>query len=204
APSSVLNGKYPFCLVYGRELNLSHLRIFRCLCYAGIVKESDKFSSRDVKFYETVFPYKMGNSKDDEGTSGSKEGSMHQPAIESGDSGKDPVHNNLTSQSRYDELHTITPVDENTQSEGITVPLLEVLVFQNNLEIQTKENGLRRSKRSSKLHDKLNDYVLDKNGRYGLSKYANHHVLSTNNYHFVSNMNKSSEPSFEEASKDIN
>ncbi|GKC85335.1 ribonuclease H-like domain-containing protein [Tanacetum coccineum] len=168
APSTVLNGKYPFCLVYGRELNLSHLRIFRCLCYASIVKESDKFSSRDVKFYETVFPYKMGNSKDDveskseisnlnffdfvesetqpktsvpspndeeEGTSGSREGSMHQPAIESGDSGKDPVHNNLTSQSRYDELHTVTPVDENTQSEGITVPLLEVLVFQNNLEI---------------------------------------------------------------------
>ncbi|GKC80466.1 ribonuclease H-like domain-containing protein [Tanacetum coccineum] len=172
APSSVLNGKSPFCLFYDREHNLSHLRIFGCLYYAGIVKESDKFSSRDVKFYETVFPYKMGNSKADvdpndeeEGTSGSREGSMHQPAIKSGDYGKDPVHNNLTSQSGYDELHTVTPVDENTQSKGITVPSLEVLVFQNNLEIQTEENGLRRSKRSSKLPDKLNDYVLDKNVR---------------------------------------
>ncbi|GKD41947.1 ribonuclease H-like domain-containing protein [Tanacetum coccineum] len=92
-PSSVLNGKSPFYLVYGREPNLSHLRSFGCLCYAGIVKESDKFSSRsekcvligyaggkkayklfslesrnvlysrDVKFYETVFPYKMGSIK---------------------------------------------------------------------------------------------------------------------------------------------
>ncbi|GJR09762.1 putative ribonuclease H-like domain-containing protein [Tanacetum coccineum] len=62
-PSSVLNGKSSFYLVYGREPNLSHLRSFGCLCYAGIVNESDKFSSRDVKFYETIFPYKMGSIK---------------------------------------------------------------------------------------------------------------------------------------------
>lgn len=88
-PSSVLNGKSPFSLVYGREPSLAHLRSFGCLCYATILKESDKFSekseryvllgyasgkkaykllslenrsilySRDVKFYETIFPYKM-------------------------------------------------------------------------------------------------------------------------------------------------
>nr|GEU70557.1 retrovirus-related Pol polyprotein from transposon TNT 1-94 [Tanacetum cinerariifolium] len=70
-------------------LNLSHLRSFGCLCYAALIKGSDKFSekskkcvligyvsdkkayklfslenrnilySRDVKFYETIFPYKM-------------------------------------------------------------------------------------------------------------------------------------------------
>ncbi|GJW06676.1 putative RNA-directed DNA polymerase [Tanacetum coccineum] len=91
-PSSVLNGKSPFSIVYNREPNLSHLRSFGCLCYATIVKESDKFSnksekcvligyasnkkaykllsldnrnvfySRDVKFYETIFPYKMNKS----------------------------------------------------------------------------------------------------------------------------------------------
>ncbi|GJY16990.1 putative RNA-directed DNA polymerase, partial [Tanacetum coccineum] len=91
-PSSVLNGKSPFSLVYGREPNLSHLRSFGCLCFAAIVKGSDKFSersekcvligyasgkkayklfslenrnvlySRDVKFYETVFPFKMNNN----------------------------------------------------------------------------------------------------------------------------------------------
>nr|GEV81859.1 ribonuclease H-like domain-containing protein [Tanacetum cinerariifolium] len=88
-PSSVLNRKSPFSLVYNKEPNLSHLRSFGCLCYAALIKGSDKFSeksekcvligyasdkkayklfsleninvlySRDVKFYETIFPYKM-------------------------------------------------------------------------------------------------------------------------------------------------
>nr|GEX98976.1 ribonuclease H-like domain-containing protein [Tanacetum cinerariifolium] len=129
-----------------REPNLSHLRSFGCLCYAAIIKGSDKFSSkyekcvligyasgkkaykllslenrsvfpsRDVKFYETVFPYKMNNetaydlnhvhgvtnlnffdifesgsssktpnespSDDEEGTSISREGSLHQPEFD--------------------------------------------------------------------------------------------------------------------------
>nr|GEW70368.1 ribonuclease H-like domain-containing protein [Tanacetum cinerariifolium] len=90
-PSSVLNGKTPFFLMYGREPNLSHLRVFRCLCYAVVIKGYDKFSSKsekyvligyasgkkaykllslenknvfysmDVKFYETVLPYKMSS-----------------------------------------------------------------------------------------------------------------------------------------------
>ncbi|GKD53646.1 ribonuclease H-like domain-containing protein, partial [Tanacetum coccineum] len=142
---------------------------------------------------------------EEEGPSGSRDGSMHQLTIKSGDSRKDPVHNNPTSETRYDDLHTATPVDENTHSEGNIVPLLEVPIFQNNPEIQTEDSGLRRSKRSSKLLDKLNDYILDKSVKYGLSRYANHNVLSVDNYCFVSNMNKSSEPSsFEEASKDIN
>nr|GEX28708.1 ribonuclease H-like domain-containing protein [Tanacetum cinerariifolium] len=88
-PSSVLNGKSHFSLVYNKEPNLSYLRSFGCLCYAALIKGSDKFSeksekcvlisyasdkkayklfslenrnvlySRDVKFYETIFPYRM-------------------------------------------------------------------------------------------------------------------------------------------------
>ncbi|GJW72033.1 ribonuclease H-like domain-containing protein [Tanacetum coccineum] len=108
-PSSVLNGNSPFYLVYGREPNLSHLRSFGCLRYAGIVKESDKFSSSP--------------NDEEEGTSGGRDGSMYQPEVESGDSY--PVHSNPTSQTGNDNTHTATPVEENTHSEDNDVPLLE-------------------------------------------------------------------------------
>ncbi|GJX00791.1 ribonuclease H-like domain-containing protein [Tanacetum coccineum] len=206
-PSSVLNGKSSFYLVYGREPNLSHLRSFGCLCYAGIVKESDKFSS-SLKFFDFVesetTPKTLSPNDEEEGTSG-RDGSMHQPDDESDGSRGNPVQKLITSQAGHDGEHTTTPVEENTLSEGNIVPSLEVLVFQNVPEVQTEEVSLRRSKRSSKLLDNLNDYVLDKKVKYGLNRYVNHHVLNVENYCFVSNMNKSSEPSsFEEASKDIN
>ncbi|GJS68950.1 putative reverse transcriptase domain-containing protein [Tanacetum coccineum] len=90
-PSSVLNGKSPFELVYGFKPKLSHLRSFGCLCFT-YVNNSNKFStkpekyvligfsttktaykvysleskkiyySRDIKFYENIFPFKMNNS----------------------------------------------------------------------------------------------------------------------------------------------
>ncbi|KAI3781841.1 hypothetical protein L2E82_11867 [Cichorium intybus] len=88
-PSSVLNGLSPFELVYKRPPKLDFLRIFGCLCIATRFTNFDKFServektiligysvdkkeykllsletglvffSRDVTFYETVFPFKM-------------------------------------------------------------------------------------------------------------------------------------------------
>ncbi|GJT06568.1 putative RNA-directed DNA polymerase, partial [Tanacetum coccineum] len=87
-PSSVLSGKSPYELVFNREPSLSHLKTFGCLCFSTVLNDSDKFSSRseksvfigysndkkgyklfslenkkvfysrDVKFYETVFPFK--------------------------------------------------------------------------------------------------------------------------------------------------
>ncbi|GKF32698.1 ribonuclease H-like domain-containing protein [Tanacetum coccineum] len=93
-PSSVLNGKSTFELVYGFKPKLSHLRSFGCLCISSILNNSDKFScgseklvligfsttkkaykvytlesklisySRDIKFYETIFPFKMNSNLD--------------------------------------------------------------------------------------------------------------------------------------------
>ncbi|GJT45233.1 putative RNA-directed DNA polymerase [Tanacetum coccineum] len=87
-PSSVLSGKSPYELVFSVEPNLSYLKVFGCLCFSTVFNDSDKFSSRskkfvfigysnekkgyklfsleakkvyfsrDVKFYETVFPFK--------------------------------------------------------------------------------------------------------------------------------------------------
>ncbi|KAJ0522072.1 putative RNA-directed DNA polymerase [Helianthus annuus] len=87
-PSSVILGKSPYELMFGFKPSFAHLRIFGCLCFSTILNDLDKLSfnaekciligysnvkkgyklwsldnkkefySRDVKFYETVFPYK--------------------------------------------------------------------------------------------------------------------------------------------------
>ncbi|XP_071688656.1 uncharacterized protein [Rutidosis leptorrhynchoides] len=88
-PSSVLSGKTPYEFVFKKDPSLSHLRCFGCLCYATVLNPENKFSSRsvkcvligfgsvqkgykllnlenrsvvfsrDVKFYENVFPLKQ-------------------------------------------------------------------------------------------------------------------------------------------------
>ncbi|XP_039045779.1 uncharacterized protein LOC120185691 [Hibiscus syriacus] len=88
-PSSSLAGKCPFELLHGKPPNLSHMRIFGCLCYATQPNYKDKFSpkaipsiftgysvtqkgyllfnlekqtffvNRDVKFHEDIFPFKF-------------------------------------------------------------------------------------------------------------------------------------------------
>ncbi|GJS91622.1 ribonuclease H-like domain-containing protein [Tanacetum coccineum] len=238
--------------IYGKEPNLSHLRSFGCLCFATVVKGSNKFSyrfekcvligyasgkkayklfnlenrsvlySRDVKFYENVFPYKMNKNEevseseninffdhfdveletktsilspnDEEEGSPGRDGKVHQP-----------VTNANTDQPRHDETHLITPVDKHINSEGNVDTSDEVLVFQINFPNTTEEVSLRKSQRTSKLPAKLNECVLDNKVKYGLNKYANHCVLSSKNYSFVCNLNKSVVPSsFEEALKDIN
>ncbi|GJU85803.1 putative RNA-directed DNA polymerase [Tanacetum coccineum] len=88
-PSSVLNGKSPFELVYKRKPNLSYFWSFGCLCFSTVLNNHDKMSfrsekcvlvgystnkkaynllsldsrnvfySRDVKFYEKIYPFKQ-------------------------------------------------------------------------------------------------------------------------------------------------
>ncbi|KAM0053391.1 putative RNA-directed DNA polymerase [Helianthus debilis subsp. tardiflorus] len=94
-PSSVLNGKSPYELMFSFKPSLSHFRNFGCLCFSTILNEPDKFAyhadkcvligysnvkkgyklwsldkkrvfySRDVKFYEHVYPFKSKQVNDD-------------------------------------------------------------------------------------------------------------------------------------------
>ncbi|GJS69380.1 ribonuclease H-like domain-containing protein [Tanacetum coccineum] len=94
-PSSVLSGKSPYEMFFKCEPNLSHLKVFGCLCFSTVLNNHDKFSSRseksvfvgysfdkkgyklfsletkkifysrDVKFYETVFPLKNSSENKD-------------------------------------------------------------------------------------------------------------------------------------------
>nr|GEV99201.1 ribonuclease H-like domain-containing protein [Tanacetum cinerariifolium] len=91
-PTSVLNGKSSYDLVYDKPPSLNHLRSFSCLAYATILNSHAKFGSRskkcvlvgnsnskkgyklwsldnkqiiysrDVKFFEDIFPFKQHNS----------------------------------------------------------------------------------------------------------------------------------------------
>ncbi|GJR10263.1 ribonuclease H-like domain-containing protein [Tanacetum coccineum] len=48
-PSSVLKGKSPYHLVFNEKPSLKHLRVFGCLCFAIVLNNHDKFSSRAKK-----------------------------------------------------------------------------------------------------------------------------------------------------------
>ncbi|GJR12684.1 ribonuclease H-like domain-containing protein [Tanacetum coccineum] len=88
-PRSVLKGKSPYHLVFYKKPSLKHLRVFGCLCFATVLNNHDKFSSRaekcvlvvyssfkkryklfslerkqfviskDVNFFENVLPFKI-------------------------------------------------------------------------------------------------------------------------------------------------
>nr|GEZ52039.1 ribonuclease H-like domain-containing protein [Tanacetum cinerariifolium] len=94
-------------LVYGREPNLSHLRSFGCLCYAVVVKGSDKFSIKSENWICKC-----------------REGSLHQPVFDNNnESGSDenayhPGNDVVIYQPRHGEPQTATPIDEIYQSEG--------------------------------------------------------------------------------------
>nr|GEV32984.1 hypothetical protein [Tanacetum cinerariifolium] len=63
----------------------------------------------------------------------------------------------------------------------------------------------RRSSIVSKLPNKLNDYVLDDRVKYDLKRLADHTKLYGDNYCFISNLNKTDEPTcYNEVVKDIN
>lgn len=48
-PSAVLNGKSPHEMLYGITPQLTHLRVFGCLCFTSVLPRSDKFAARAKK-----------------------------------------------------------------------------------------------------------------------------------------------------------
>nr|GEZ54772.1 ribonuclease H-like domain-containing protein [Tanacetum cinerariifolium] len=60
-PSSVLKGKSPYQLVLDKKPPMKHLRVFGCLCFATILNNHDKFSSKAEKcvFLDTLLLKKV-------------------------------------------------------------------------------------------------------------------------------------------------
>nr|GEW27553.1 hypothetical protein [Tanacetum cinerariifolium] len=215
--SFVINSKSTFELVYGFKSKLSYLRSFGCLCFSSVLNNSDKFSSRyekgvlicfsttkkaykvysldsklisysrDVKFYETIFPSKM-NSKLD-----------HSIPQDSCDNGLNNINffderqsNNQSSYSPYDEGRvTYAPnydgndqpctrgmnefngseadfatfMGDNPSSEGNVLSSYFGLNIQNAQDLPENTShvqpDIRRSNRTVNMPAKFNDYVVN-------------------------------------------
>nr|XP_043639499.1 uncharacterized protein LOC122610587 [Erigeron canadensis] len=244
-PSSVLSGKSPYEMVFNCKPNLSFLRAFGCLCFATVLNNNDKFStrsnkcvligysegkkayklfcldnksilySRDVRFYENIFPFKINNKDcvgDDSGTTHlnffnnnwfDDNNSLSPNDDRRGTSNGDGnAHNGLGStlraaRSDSGSTHSVarpydtnaTPIEEQNNSEG-------------NLNHETEPShepdqavNLRRSNRVTKQPSHLEDFVLNTKTRHSITNVVNFAKLSYENLCFASNLNKIIEPS---------
>ncbi|GJX75550.1 ribonuclease H-like domain-containing protein [Tanacetum coccineum] len=160
----------------------------------------------DVKFYETIFPYKMSLEKDKFLVKDSSELKMFSE------------NDDLTSHKAFfdyfqTDSQALSPNDDGGEPSGSNIgeeDFSEGNVFENNdvpihLFNTMESNTLRRFSRQTKLPPKLNDYVLNSKVRYGIDKFVNHTWLSVENCRFIANINMSFKPkSYEEAALDKN
>ncbi|GJS93657.1 putative RNA-directed DNA polymerase [Tanacetum coccineum] len=256
-PSSVLNGKSPYDMIYNSCPKLSHIRMFGCLCFATILNNHDKLTnrsekcvmmgysssqkgyrlysldrhqflvSRDVKFFESIFPFKesVSNGNKDK----SKVSNVFQDnnllnffdlndlELPNDDERVKSRHNSdpesqmmtLMPDLYEDEAATL---DENPNSEGNvdsnpSTPSHGIQTLRGNLEsnLNTPAQGtqnLRRSTRSSVFPRNYNDFVVNSKVKYGIEKFVGYSKLNAENLCFVTQLNKNSEPkTFFEASQ---
>ncbi|KAJ9542639.1 hypothetical protein OSB04_029145 [Centaurea solstitialis] len=187
--------------------------------------------SRDVRFYENIFPFKM---KDEEGTSSLNDFRILKffDTIENtnNDSYQDPNDDNR-GRSSNDTRDSRAPDSIERQLRAANTPPLssnELLSIEQddadaitsitdgldenddhspegNLQKSNTEFNVRKSDRVSIFPKRFDEYVVEGKVKYGLEKVVNYSKLCKEHYCFVSNLNKSLEPtSYLEASKDQN
>ncbi|GJY38141.1 putative RNA-directed DNA polymerase [Tanacetum coccineum] len=240
-PSSVLNGRSPYELLHNKKPNLSHLRCFGCLCFSTILNNNDKLTSRsekcvligyspvkkaykllsldnrsvlfsrDVRFYENVFPFKMKNTKrndlvdveytsdaelltffDNQITPSPNDEERATPCVKGG------VHlsTNAAPEQSLEE-DSATHIGDNILSEGNIQnenPDLNIVVPSGDHSHEEGQPNVRRSSRSTKMPAKFNDYMLNSKLKYGIEKHVNYSKLNAANYCFATTLNKSVEP----------
>ncbi|XP_035842124.1 uncharacterized protein LOC110922450 [Helianthus annuus] len=244
-PSSVLNGRSPFEMMFGFSPSLSHLRNFGCLCFSTILNESDKFAfhaercvllgysnfkkgyklwsldskkiffSRDVKFYEDVYPFKVKSFDSRETVC--KENINHinffetyaseVPNIPDDEEGTNGANNPISDDQQPLSPSTSAPDSDRRESssgQGNNGGAEDTLGLNVDTSLSEGTQNVRRSSRNISLPKKLDGFVLDGKVKYGIDRVVNYSYLSAENYCFVSSLNKVVEPvSYSEAVKDI-
>ncbi|KAJ0843293.1 putative RNA-directed DNA polymerase [Helianthus annuus] len=252
-PSSILNGKSPYDLVYGFKPFLNHLRNFGCLCFSTVLNNPDKFGShaekcvflgysnqkkgyklwsidkkqiifsRDVRFYENVFPFKDNKNlcESNQNTSINNlnffdffdETIVYEDGNIPNDEGgvQNEVHDDSTINDQQPQVTTEpagTAVEQQPSSER-SIPGMADITSRNDDVIPpegTSETpAIRRSTRNANFPKKLQDFIIEGKVKYGLEKVLNYSKLSPENFCFTSVLNKSLEPrSYKEAVSDPN
>ncbi|GJV69522.1 putative RNA-directed DNA polymerase [Tanacetum coccineum] len=171
--------------------------------------------SRDVKFYETVFPFKMKNTKrhdladvdytndaelvtffDNQTIPSPNDDERATPCEEGG------VHSNTdAAPMQHPEENSATHLGDNIISEGnfqndspVHNPVHNDIMSRGD-NSEEEQPSVRRSSRPSKLPAKFNDFMLDSKLKYGIEKHVNYSKLNSVNYCFTTTLNKSVEPS---------
>ncbi|GKC47894.1 putative RNA-directed DNA polymerase [Tanacetum coccineum] len=219
-PSAVLSGRSPYELVYKSEPILSHLRSFGCLCFASVLNNSDKFSSRSEKCvflrYSLEKKEESAHDKADSTSckpvgaddSGIHPASTSEKSVRDNDISNNAENNNplgsITADGNLNQ-DDATSNDENYESEGEDFDNFGQMFGSDELDPESiiNEETIRRSIRRSKLPSRLEDYELGGKVKYGLDRYVNYSNLSSETYSFVTNLNKAIEPkSYKDASTD--
>ncbi|GJW03860.1 ribonuclease H-like domain-containing protein [Tanacetum coccineum] len=180
--------------------------------------------SRDVKFFETVFPFKDSDLNSSVSGSNVFQDINHlnffdldYPEIPSDENSDDPsLNSDLVDHSdsnhspisgEKDDTNDIpdSGIDADisdyfhaTQDEQVTT-LEENIVSEGNKDINPMTNSqgtqnLRRSSRQSIFPKNYNDFVVESKVKYGLEKFVGYAKLNTENLCFVTELNKSHEP----------
>ncbi|KAJ0890765.1 putative RNA-directed DNA polymerase [Helianthus annuus] len=253
-PSSVLSGKSPYELMFGFRPSLSHFRNFGCLCFSTILNEPDKFAyhadkcvligysnvkkgyklwsidekkvffSRDVKFYEHVYPFKSKQINDDVNVDNSlnlinffDKNETNSPEFSltpNDEEGTTDSHDTVSDDQQPGPSTSATPglssaghnletsVEgssrrESGRAEDTVVSTDEINPSEGNLE------GLRRSSRNTSVPKRFQDFVLNSCAKYDINKVVSYSCLTADSVAYISSLNKTSEPnSYSEASKD--
>ncbi|GKC55070.1 ribonuclease H-like domain-containing protein, partial [Tanacetum coccineum] len=168
------------------------------------------FYSRDVKFYENVFPFKMKNtnvfsqeSNDENSLKFLDVQNPKSPYDEEGgtsiEDGNSRIASDDCSAVEDEVARDATHIEENVTSEG-NVPVNQNGEGQSSPMWVSPE--LRRSTRPKVMPARFNDFVVNSSVRYGLEKYVYYNKLSKRNLCFYTTLNKTTEPkTFQEASQ---
>ncbi|XP_071688300.1 uncharacterized protein [Rutidosis leptorrhynchoides] len=241
-PSSVLHGKSPFEMIYDSVPNLFHMRVFGCLCFASTLYNSDKFCSksekcvflgysnvkkgykllslesktilfsRDVKSYETIFPYnpksKNNNISSDNDHTNSFESVIFEPNTSQSPNDDGGDNTEEDSGSDHDPIKTSEEEIEIHGTSSTTSSSSENDPGQSNTdhgsinEPSGNPDNLRRSSRTRTFPSKFNDYYVNFKVRYPMSNYCNYLGMHDDVKCFSATLNKAVEPhSYEEACK---